>query len=128
MKNDKFPVILMLDKERDNTVINEWLLKSSIRTFEAADALDVCVEISDFTSKECLDLIILRTFSTSTDLELIKSMSECERITAARPPVILFSEKKGLLKQGNYLESDSAAIDARLDHIFPAKILRQIRA
>ena len=128
MINNKFPVILMLDKELDNTIINEWLLESSVRTFEAADALDVCVEISDFTSKECLDLIILRTFSTSTDLKLIKSMIECEAVTATHPPVILFSEKKGLLKQGVYLESDSAAIDARLDHIFPAKMLQQIHA
>lgn len=128
LENCHFPVILMLSqKGSEDSVMIDWIQNSRFRTFEAANILDIYVEMSDFTIKKSPELIILHTYSFAWDLEAIKTMFQSGS-SVTLPTIILFSDEKNPVDRGDYLEANLATIDKKLSDILASKISQQIAA
>lgn len=62
------PVILLIDETvKNGEFIKRWLEKNEFLTCEAADIFQALEEISDFTVRQCPDVVLLEIDSLSQD-------------------------------------------------------------
>jgi AmiR/NasT family two-component response regulator len=77
------PVILLIGKEEtsDGFTLKQWLEENEYITREASDVFEVIEEISDFTVRQCPDVILLEAESASQSLieEVFQNSTESNR-------------------------------------------------
>jgi len=67
-KNGQQPMILLISKEeREEGFFRQWLEENTSSICEASDIFQVIEEISDFTVRECPDVILLEVETASQD-------------------------------------------------------------
>ena len=73
------PVILLLENgtSADGEFIRQWLSDSRFMTCEAFDAFEVLEEISDYTTRDRPDVVILNVDSPDSDLHVIREIVKC---------------------------------------------------
>ena len=78
------PVILLIDKEEtaDGFTLKQWLEENEYITREVSDVFEVIEEISDFTVRQCPDVILLEVETASQSLveEVFQSSTETNQV------------------------------------------------
>lgn len=122
MKNGKAhsPVILLLENgaSADGDFIRQWLFDSRFMTSEACDAFEVLEEMSDFTTRERPDVIILNVESSDADFHSIRRIVNS---AGDDPDPAIISMTPSFAKPGkdDFYASDLRQVAARLEKLLP---------
>lgn len=102
----KQPLILLVDElTEDSNSIKNWLNDNSYQTQEAANIFEAIEEISDFTVRECPDVILLSINPLSTDLKLVEEMFDDESGSDELPVYVLSKTLKITNKKNRSAEN-----------------------
>lgn len=102
----KQPLILLIDElTEDSSSIKNWLDDNSFQTHEAANIFEAIEEISDFTMRECPDVILLSVNPQSTDLKLVEEMFDEASGTDELPLYVLSKTLKITNKKSRSAEN-----------------------
>jgi DNA-binding response OmpR family regulator len=105
------PVILLVDESAQNCeFIKRWLCKNEFLTCEAADIFQALEQVSDFTVRQCPDVILLENNTLPTDLvrEVFQASFGVQNVS-----IIALSSQK------NDLSGSLAHLKQRLDKALP---------
>jgi DNA-binding response OmpR family regulator len=105
------PVILLVDESAQNSeFIKRWLCKNEFMTCEAADIFQALEQVSDFTVRQCPDVILLEDNSLPADL-----IKEVFQASFGVQSVSIIA----LSNQQNDLSGSLAHLKQRLDKALP---------
>jgi CheY-like chemotaxis protein len=119
-ENTHPPVILLLDggPSADNKFIKRWFQKSRFLTCEAADVLQALEEISDFTTPQRPDVILLEVESIPEGFQLAKRLTQAFS-GQAEFPIYAFSGSGKAVNDGECFEGNLAQLEAKLNAMIP---------
>ena len=119
-ENAHQPVILLLDgsPSADNKFIKRWFQKSRFLTCECADLLDALAELSDFTTPQRPDVILLEIESVSADFTHVKSMTDSVW-GHSEPTIFAFTESGKVLDDCLCFDGNLARLEAELNKMIP---------
>jgi hypothetical protein len=114
------PVILLIDGSptADNKFIKRWFEKSRFLTCEKSDVFEVLEEISDFTTLERPDVILLEVESMSDSYQIIKTLTH-SGAGHNEPPIFAFSEGGKVIDDCECFEGNLAQLEAKLNGMIP---------
>lgn len=115
----KQPLILLVDElTEDSNSIKNWLNDNSYQTQEAANIFEAIEEISDFTVRECPDVILLSVNPLSTDLKLVEEMFDDESGSDELPVYVLSKTLKITNKKSRSAEN-IGQLQIKINEILP---------
>jgi hypothetical protein len=119
-ENAHQPVILLLDGSTsgDNQFIKRWFQKSRFVTCEATDIFEALEDVSDFTTFQRPDVILLEVKSIPKDFYVVKKMIQTPA-GETEMPIFAFSENGNLVNDESCFEGNLAQLEARLDRMIP---------
>lgn len=80
-KSYQQPIILLIDRQaQDNGLLKQWLTANEFCTHVATDIFEVIEEITDFTMRECPDVILLEIDSSSRGF--VEEMFQSSSVTS----------------------------------------------
>lgn len=99
MKNDlntHLPILLLIDDENsiEFRKVSGWLPGTDLTIYDASNVLDAVEEMSDFTVRDCPDVILLKVGSFSKEYSAIVRFLHCAPVNADDPRVLTFSDNK----------------------------------
>lgn len=114
------PVILLIDGSptADNKFIKRWFEKSRFLTCEKSDIFEVLEEISDFTTFQRPDVILLEVESLTDGYQIIKTLTH-SAAGQNEPPIFAFSESGTVINDCECFEGNLAQLAAKLDGMIP---------
>ena len=116
------PVILLINANpaTDNKFIKRWFEKSRFLTCEKTDVFEVLEEISDFTTLERPDVILLEVESMTDSFQIVKTLTHSAVAGQNEPPIFAFSESgKAVINDRECFEGNLAQLEARLNRMIP---------
>ena len=122
MKNGQvhMPVILLLENgtSADSEFIRQWLSDSRFMTCEAFDAFEVLEEISDYTTRDRPDVVILNVESPNNDLHAIREIVKCGS-DDPDPAIISMTQSAGAQGADDFYAPNAMQVTARLEKLLP---------
>lgn len=114
------PVILLIDGSptADNKFIKRWFEKSRFLTCEKSDVFEVLEEMSDFTTLERPDVILLEVESMTDGFQIIKTLTHSVA-GENEPPIFAFSENGKVIDDCECFEGNLAQLEAKLNGMIP---------
>ncbi|MEP7213644.1 MAG: hypothetical protein ABI791_11230 [Acidobacteriota bacterium] len=114
------PVILLLENgtSADGEFIRQWLSDSRFLTCEAFDAFEVLEEISDYTTRDRPDVVILNVDSADNDLHAIREIVKCG-IDDPDPAIISMTYSAGTPGADDFYAPNAMQVAARLEKLLP---------
>lgn len=114
------PVILLIDGSptADNKFIKRWFEKSRFLTCEKSDIFEVLEEMSDFTTLERPDVILLEVESMTDGFQIIKTLTHSVD-GQNEPPIFAFTESGKVIDDCECFEGNLAQLAAKLDGMIP---------
>ena len=114
------PVILLLEDRLsdDSRFIRQWLSDSRYMTCEAQNAFEVLEEISDFTTRERPDVIILNVESSNNDLRSIRDIVKLGS-DDPDPAIICMTHSCESHGADDFFAPNARLVAARLEKLIP---------
>lgn len=120
--NNKQPLILLVDElTEDGNSIKNWLSDQSYETLEAANIFEAIEEISDFTVRECPDVILLSVNPLSTDLKAVEEMFDDASGTDELPLYVLSKTLK-ITGRKSRLAENIGQLQIKIKEILPKAV------
>ena len=114
------PVILLLDggPSSDNKFVKRWFEKSRFLTCEASDIFHALEEVSDFTTPQRPDVILLEVASMPEDFRVVKMMIQTPN-GQMEMPILAWSETGNVINDQACFEGNLTQLAAQLERLFP---------
>lgn len=115
-----YPVILLMDGSggTDQVAVKNWLEQSRFRICEALDIFGALETLSDFTTRERPDIVLLEVESPVTDFPMLRQL--VQNVPGdIQHPIIAFSNTGKRIDDEGCFEGDLPQITAQLETIIP---------
>lgn len=119
-KNTYSAAILLLSSmsNTENGEIKKWFAKSRFLTSEATDIFQALEIISDFTIRQCPEVVLLDVDSFADDFPFINKMVSVMTIDG-EISILALSDSGKNIKNKNCFEGNFAEVRTELDKILP---------
>jgi hypothetical protein len=102
----------------ENGEIKKWFENSRFLTSEATDIFQALEIISDFTIRQCPEVVLLDVDSGAEDFSFINKMVSAMTLDG-EISILALSETGKNIKHKNYFEGNFAEVRMQLDKIMP---------
>lgn len=111
------PVILMIDSanECERISISSWFEASRFSVLDAVDIFSAMEEMSDFTLRDCPDVVLVNVDSYGSDFDALRDVIAAEMGTGTS---VMMLSKDGS-GRSDCFAGDLQAIAGRLDFLIP---------